>query len=1437
MKTKLFKKCISSMLAVAMVVTGVNVAPKATTAASKADSLKKQAGVNVEYSYTAIYNEDGDRTAYISCPRDASGSVGETLTIPVRIVDGENQSKIISTGDGISVKWSKRAVGTNGKPVEDEESGNYIYQPIAGDSAVLSYTLLAADFDDDDEAVIKAEITYGDTSTTEYITVEKLLPFSTDDSSLNFYYLMDSRNQTIESNYSYNTFKDGKLRFYAPKLAKSGYTFKYSWSYITGRKDSSGESVENLLDGETGDSLTVYEDKDYDTVVTEDEPNNAYDIDNSNPFKCSIEVSYNGVAIDSYTLTYYAHKENSFKVITYKTEKEEKCVKVGDSVTFDVGKVEYNTDLYDISYRWYKTAVDDNGTVGFAPLTITDDYIVNDGTLTIKAVKEDMIDEGNKTTTYYAVMYLVPKGEKGNPKYDPALGECDAQYSSAVLDKNGNETYISYGRVTSSVNFTISFTDEYNFYTYYKENTINKSVGDSATFTAYGYSNSGKNIIAKWYNADDYIDGRLSETIDENGTITDFMYKDEDDNEIAELQKNTTGTTEWSYTIDSIKVEDFHEYYVVICDGKNYSVQRFELNSADIDNAMIYGITPESNYVKASIGQSIDLKVEVKVDEKYPVSYLWYKKNSQSGLYEELSSTTNTQNITVKDEFDYTHYYCTVSNGIDETVFQFYVYTDDFNVIRASNYYNYASPGDKVSFKVQAMGDTSSHELIYEWSYAGQIISKDNSPTYTIDSLDKDAYGYYECNVTDVTTGDEDSIEFLVLKYSKVKFSAESDTSFTIAEGGSATFKASVENPENLTLEYKWFFDSDYDSYDNVSNSDYVLLSDSPNALSYTVSGIDSSKYGRYILVAYNENQQVGSSLNFYINEPDETTPRITIKPNVATTQTVKLGGKATFSVTATSNLGHALRYQWYYDGVAIAGATGSSYTIESTTLSDYTDYSVMVVDTVTEDEYMTTGKDNIEKDEYFFYLNYTTKLSVETNSPYNDYVQVKSVQGTANKAVTLNVSVTATDSEYPETYQWYYTGDRCIYDSDDYPNALLATYYSGLREYVIPGAESKSYKISALTKDKVGYYACVVSNAFDKYVVVYYVFADTGLKVSPVKRVYSANLGKSATLKANVSFNKGYTPTYKWYYDGKLITDTTNYSGINTKNLTVKNITESSFGDYTLKVDNGYESASVDFELERAKTVGVIAVKSQTGATLPNSKVKATATVKVPSSKLYTVKYKWYVVDPNTGDYVTATTYKKVKNKYKKFNGNAKSAYIVIPKFKKALLNQGSAAVAQTSFMCVMTIYNKSDGSLAAIDDNGYVLDGEDGETSDVLYIVNPTYKKTKPQSKHKYAKSTSDTIYTVAGYKTTKKKAKKLVFKFDKKTSLDKSDVYHRDSLYIINQNGIATEYLGNELKGKSVTLAGKKAAFLLISNSNETGAATAYGYKVKTVKIKKK
>ena len=60
-------------------------------------------------------------------------------------------------------------------------------------------------------------------------------------------------------------------------------------------------------------------------------------------------------------------------------------------------------------------------------------------------------------------------------------------------------------------------------------------------------------------------------------------------------------------------------------------------------------------------------------------------------------------------------------------------------------------------------------------------------------------------------------------------------------------------------------------------------------------------------------------------------------------TQTVTAGQSVSFSVDATGS--GSLTYQWYENGVAIPGATNSSYTIPDATIGNAGNYTIAVTD------------------------------------------------------------------------------------------------------------------------------------------------------------------------------------------------------------------------------------------------------------------------------------------------------------------------------------------------------------------------------------------------------------------------------------------------------------------------------------------------------------
>ena len=74
------------------------------------------------------------------------------------------------------------------------------------------------------------------------------------------------------------------------------------------------------------------------------------------------------------------------------------------------------------------------------------------------------------------------------------------------------------------------------------------------------------------------------------------------------------------------------------------------------------------------------------------------------------------------------------------------------------------------------------------------------------------------------------------------------------------------------------------------------------------------------------------------IGAAGQVAPTFTTQP---ISQTGAIGGNMTFTVAASGTA--PLAYQWYKDGIAVAGATGSSLTISGLKLSDGGSYHASV--------------------------------------------------------------------------------------------------------------------------------------------------------------------------------------------------------------------------------------------------------------------------------------------------------------------------------------------------------------------------------------------------------------------------------------------------------------------------------------------------------------
>ena len=235
--------------------------------------------------------------------------------------------------------------------------------------------------------------------------------------------------------------------------------------------------------------------------------------------------------------------------------------------------------------------------------------------------------------------------------------------------------------------------------------------------------------------------------------------------------------------------------------------------------------------------------------------------------------------------------------------------------------------GGSATFTVAATGTGT---LTYQWYESGVAISGATGSSYTVASADATAAGTYDVVITNAygsVTSATATLAVTTVAGTTPVISAQ-PVSLGVNAGDSATF--SVTATGSGTLSYQWYLDS-------------VAIVGATHS-TYTVPSAATTDAGTYDVVVSNTVGSVTSSaatLTVTVVNVG-TTPTITTQP---VSLAVDLGASATFSVAATGTA--TLTYQWYKDGIALNGATGSTYTVAAATASDAGTYYVTVTNGV----------------------------------------------------------------------------------------------------------------------------------------------------------------------------------------------------------------------------------------------------------------------------------------------------------------------------------------------------------------------------------------------------------------------------------------------------------------------------------------------------------
>jgi parallel beta-helix repeat protein/predicted outer membrane repeat protein len=449
--------------------------------------------------------------------------------------------------------------------------------------------------------------------------------------------------------------------------------------------------------------------------------------------------------------------------------------------------------------------------------------------------------------------------------------------------------------------------------------------------------------------------------------------------------------------------------------------------------------------------------------------------------------------------------------------------------------------GDSASFSVVASG---TEPLMYQWYNTNGLISGATNAEYTIHSTSlNDASSYY-CVVSNMCSSDQSLGASLTLRTSPSISSLSPNMS--VCEDNSITFNANASG--SAPISYQWY-------------KDYLPISGATNSL-YEILQSDTIHEGNYYCKASNICGADSTNISYLT---------VYAKPNITAqtspTTSVCEGQSMTFSVTATG--ANPLNYQWYFNSVAIAGATNNTYTLSSAKTTDAGSYYCVV----------SNSCDSKTSDAILFSV--------------KEYPGITNLAG--NQSVceggVANLSITATGTS-PLNYQWYFNNSII----SPATNALLA--------------------ISPVSTVDAGDYYCEVSNVCGSVKSNTHALA---VKESPVIVSHTSNSSRCAGSQMTFSVNAtGTSPIgYQWYHNNQPISKATSslYSLV---------VDTADAGDYYCWVSNNCDSVKTGIISLAVKTKPAI-ITNPIPLTLCEDANKS-ATFSVSAKGALPIQYQWFV-------------------------------------------------------------------------------------------------------------------------------------------------------------------------------------------------------------------
>ena len=331
----------------------------------------------------------------------------------------------------------------------------------------------------------------------------------------------------------------------------------------------------------------------------------------------------------------------------------------------------------------------------------------------------------------------------------------------------------------------------------------------------------------------------------------------------------------------------------------------------------------------ATVGDNINFAVGLNGTE--PLSYEW--RRNGVGIAGETSGELTLNNVQLESAGDFTlvvsNEYGSVTSAVATLVVNV-VFVPQAPVITVQPASQKVTAGANVTFMAQANGTPP---LSYQWQKDGLLISGETASTLTLNNTQLSASGSYSVTVSNSEGSVVSEVAVLTVNPAIVVQPPVIQTqplSRGVTEGIQWTFF--VQANGTVPLSYQWLKDG------------LSIAGKTGAALSFN--NVQLGDAGSYSVVVSNSAGIVTSERATLTVTPAPVVevPAITAQP---LSQTTVAGGRITFAAAASGT--SPFNYQWYRNGVEIAGETDAILVLNNVLVTDSGDYNLRVSNTAGE--------------------------------------------------------------------------------------------------------------------------------------------------------------------------------------------------------------------------------------------------------------------------------------------------------------------------------------------------------------------------------------------------------------------------------------------------------------------------------------------------------